>query len=587
VLTALGKTNSDAYLVGGDLGFLGASTAPSSYTAQVADLAPVSTNGNSGGALRFTNGSPYGYHENGAIVSDFVFPTAQGLEITFKTVTYGGDNQGGHGADGISFYLLDGCMPIAGGTIPTTGCLPSTAYNTTTNGASISGTTFSGIGAWGGSLAYSCSNSNPPFDGLAGGYLALGIDEWGNFLNGVNNTLSETGSTNTGGDNTASGGYYQPGRIGLRGAGNISWLTLNNAYSSYSNTSSPYYPTSLATSCYIKGGTYSSSTGLCSGNPTDAMMAVQETCANGTLYNFANNSGTVSSYSVNHPTSAGATTLTNTVNTAKILDYLALPSAYEVVTAFSIANESATIRGSTLVANTSTHDANPITYDLKITPTNLLSLSVSYNGGAFQSIISGQDITASNGTPPAWFRFGFAGSTGGSTNIHEILCFKAAPGNTSSSSGGVNTFQNPQLNQGSTQVYLAYYNPSDWTGSMTATSVYFNTSTNSLALAATPTWDARCVLSGATATTPCSTGSTSMSAEAPASRVMLTWNGTAGISFEWNSLSTAEKATLTAGDSSEVENRLDFLRGTTTNYISSTGTCQQLTSPGWTRAPHG
>ena len=583
VITSLGKTNSDSYLVGGDLGFLGGSAAPSSYTAQVPDLAPVSTNGNSGGALRFTNGSPYGYHENGAIVSDFVFPTAQGLEITFKTVTYGGDNQGGHGADGISFYLLDGCMPIAGGTIPSTGCGASTAYNTTTTGASNNGTTFSGIGAWGGSLAYSCSNNNQPYDGLAGGYLALGIDEWGNFLNGTSNTLNETGSTNTNGDNTASGGYYQPGRIGLRGAGNISWQTLNNAYGSYIGNTSPYYPASLTTSCYIEGGTYNSSTGLCSGGntSTDAMMAVQETCANGTLYNFSSR-GTVTSTSVKTPKSVGATALTNTKNTAGILDYAALQNGYEVVTGFSIANESATVRGSTLVANTSANDANPITYDLKITPTNLLSLSVSYNGGAFQSIITGQDITASNGTPPAWFRFGFAGSTGGSTNIHEILCFKAAPGNTSASSGGVNTFQNPQLNPGSTQVYLAYYNPSDWTGSLTATSVFFNTSTNSLAIATTPTWDARCVLTGASATTPCSTGSTSMSAEAPATRTMLTWNGSAGVAFEWGTgyLTSAQQTALTAGDSSETGNRLAYLRGTTTNYISSTGTCPQLTSPG-------
>ena len=121
VLNALGKTNSDSYLTGGDLGFLGGSTAPGSVSAQLPDALPSPTNANSGGALRFTNGYPYGSHENGAIVSNFVFPTNQGLQITFKTVTYHGDNQNGHGADGISFYLLDGCMPIAGGAVPS-GC---------------------------------------------------------------------------------------------------------------------------------------------------------------------------------------------------------------------------------------------------------------------------------------------------------------------------------------------------------------------------------------------------------------------------------------------------------------------------------
>src|SRR3569833_2343937 len=386
-LPALGKSNTDNYLSGGDLGFLGGSSAPGSISAQLPDLLPSSTNPNSGGALRFTNGAPYGFHQNGAIVSNFVFPTNQGLQITFKTVTYHGDNQGGHGADGISFYLLDGCMPIAGGTLPA-GC--------------------------------------------------------------TTNALGETGTTASG-DNSASGGGYQPGRIGLRGAGNITWRTLNSAYGTYTTSTAPYYPASLATSCYVKGGTYSTTTGLCSGNPTDSMMAVQKACSSGNLYNYANSSGSVTSSSVTNPTSAGAASLTNTANTAGIVDYTALANAYKVITSFSIANEAATQRESTLVANTSTNDANPITYKLKITPNNLLSLSVSYNGGVWQPITSGQSITAANGTLPSYFRFGFAGSTGGSTNILEVMCFKAAPNETSNSSGGVNNNQKPTVKTG-TQV---------------------------------------------------------------------------------------------------------------------------------------
>ena len=565
-ITSLGKTSSDSYLTGGDLGFLGSATAPSSYSAQVPDALPSSTNANSGGALRFTNGAPYGYHENGAIVSDFVFPTNQGLQITFKTVTYHGDNQGGHGADGISFYLLDGCMPIAGGTVPS-GCATSKVYGTTN--------TFSGIGAWGGSLAYTCSNANPPYDGLAGGYLGLGIDEWGNFLNGSVNTLGESGTTASG-DNTATGGGYQPGRIGLRGAGNITWATLNTAYGTYTSSTAPYYPASLASSCYINGGTYSG--GLCSGNPTDAMMAVKATCSNGNLYNYANSSGNVNSTSVKNPTSAGAAALTNSANNAGIVDYTALANAYKVITSFSIANESATIRGSTTIANTSTNDANPITYKLKITPNNLLSLSFSYNGGVWQPVITGQSITAANGTLPAYFRFGFAGSTGGSTNIHEVMCFKAAPNETSNSSGGVNVYQNPTIRTG-TQVYLAYYFPSDWTGQLTATNVLFDTTTNKVIVGSMPTWDARCVLTGVNTTTgPCSTGVTSQTAEAPSSRVMLTWSGSAGIPFEWASLTTTQKGALDQGDATANGNRLSYLRGDRTNELSSTGTCPQLTS---------
>src|SRR5207253_2125319 len=88
------------------------------------------------GALRLTTGTPH-YWQTGAIVSNFTFPTDQGIEVTFKTFSYQGETfpfydsigvyqgWGNNGADGISFYLMDGSEPP-------------------------------GIGAVGGSLAYSC-----------------------------------------------------------------------------------------------------------------------------------------------------------------------------------------------------------------------------------------------------------------------------------------------------------------------------------------------------------------------------------------------------------------------------------------------
>ena len=152
------------------------------------------------GALRFTNGFPGGYHQNGAIVLNPLnaFPSNQGVQVTFTTVTYRG-NRGGagkDGADGISFFLMDAAQP------------PD-------------------LGAFGGSLGYTCSNANNDptlrpdgtqrgYDGLVGAYLGLGIDEYGNFLNQ--------------GDNTASGYGYLPDRIGLRGGGNVAWRWLNLKY---------------------------------------------------------------------------------------------------------------------------------------------------------------------------------------------------------------------------------------------------------------------------------------------------------------------------------------------------------------------
>jgi type IV pilus assembly protein PilY1 len=503
-------------LVGGVDGYLGSSSAPSSLTTGTPD--PTGQ-----GALRFTNGSPGGYSQNGAIVSGSTFPTGKGIQIQFETVTYRGDSGGAgrDGADGISFYLLDGCMPVQGGTAPA-GCSANPAYGTST---------FPGIGSWGGSLAYTCSNVNPNYDGLVGAYLGLGIDEYGNFLNGYQNTLGESGSTSIEGtyhDNTATGGLYQPGRIGLRGAGSVAWQALTNAYGTNLGTGFPYYPASLTGS--------------------QRLTAVQKTCETGHLWNFS---------SASSPIDEGPASLTNTANTAGILDYAAIPSAYSVLSGVKIANESATTRGKAI----------PILYKLQITQDGLLSLSYSVDGGALQEVIKDQDITTSNGPLPSSFRFGFAGSTGGSDNIHEILCFKAQPASLSLSSAGVNQKQSAKVQTGAF-TYFSFYDPDDWTGRLTANALETDSSGN-LTIASTPLWDASCVLTGGS----CAATGGSTSVEAPSSRVILTWNGTQGIPFEWSSLTTAQQAALDSTDSTQTANRLDYLRGDRTNEVSTSGTC--------------
>src|SRR5262249_27373807 len=151
---------------------------------------------------------------------------------------------------------------------------------------------------------------------------------------------------------------------------------------------------------------------------------VQRTCKNSKLYNYS---------SISSPTGAGATDASNTNNTSKILNYPAVANGYIVLPSDKpIANEDATKRG----------DAKPIIYNLNITQDGFLTFAYSYNGGAFQNVLTNTDIKATNGAVPSAFRFGFAGSTGGSTNIHEILCFKATPIEGSASSGGLNTFEN-------------------------------------------------------------------------------------------------------------------------------------------------
>src|SRR5579859_1399393 len=233
------------------------------------------------GALRFTNGSwctspssasppgtctayAGGFSQNGGIVSATPFPTGQGISVTFKTVTYRGNSggAGGDGADGMSFYLMD-----------------ASKLNTSTITGAASGDG-NGLGAWGGSLGYTCSNFNSPYNGLIGGYLGLGIDEYGNFLNGTNNTLGESGTT-VSGDNTASGGGSKPGRIGLRGAGNVAWKALTGAYGTNpANSAAPYYPASLAQSCVNGGGSWNASANACVSCPSGYVYTANgNTCA--------------------------------------------------------------------------------------------------------------------------------------------------------------------------------------------------------------------------------------------------------------------------------------------------------------------
>ncbi len=275
---------SEPYLVGGINGYLGSSSAPSSGSVQQPD-----STGN--GALRFTNGyrgGANGKGQNGSIVSSNTYTTGSGLQVTFKTVTYLGDSGGaaGDGADGISFYLLDGCMPLAGTTPPANCFVASANPNQTIYGeTSFAPNPFPQYGSWGGSLAYTCSNANPNYDGLAGAYLGLGIDEYGNFLNGKINTQGTSWSAS--GDNTATGGGYKPSRIGLRGAGNISWQALTNAYGTSitpGDTTAPYYTNAT-----------------CASGKYDSVLNACETCATGSYSGDGTGTCSVSSSTSNCP----------------------------------------------------------------------------------------------------------------------------------------------------------------------------------------------------------------------------------------------------------------------------------------------
>jgi type IV pilus assembly protein PilY1 len=472
------------------------------------------------GALRLTNGDTQagtnGDNQTGAIVSDFTFPTDRGIEVKFTTVTYGGDNLLGTGADGISFFLSDGAKQ------------PS-------------------VGALGGSLGYSCSNVNGQYDGVVGGYIGIGIDEFGNFSNP--------------GDNTNTGPGFRAGRISLRGAGSTAFSELNRLRPDL-------YPSTLSA--------------------TDRRTAVQNTCRNGVLFN----------YSGRQYVDQSGSTVSNYGRTSEPLPFLNYPHLVSrdyvgTVASPRIANQQAMnmpLRG----------NAVPITYGVKITRDGYLDFSYSVNGGTAQSVIKRRRITDSNGPLPTSFRFGFSSGTGGGSNVHEITCFKATEATESSSSAGANVRQSARVEAG-TQVYLASYNPNNWSGQLTARSLVAD-SAGLLSINSVANWDASCVLTGGDcaatgvngmAATPWSSGANA--------RQILTWSPTnsRGTAFQWSSLDTAQRTSLEASAPVSNDDRLDYLRGDRSQEESSNGPFRVRasvlgdiigSSPTWVgapRAPYG
>jgi type IV pilus assembly protein PilY1 len=533
------------------------------------------------GALRFTNGSPGGYSQNGQILSNWTFPSGQGLEITFTTVSYRGDSNGyynsatnpGDGADGMSFFLTDASQ---------------TFYP----------------GAWGGSLGYSCSNTNTPYNGMTGAYLAVGMDEWGNFLNGsaampasawLNGILNPNPNTISG-DNTALGFGERPDRIGIRGEGNVNWNYLTATYGTNTAVAGellPYYPASLATTCPAGSGATCNTTNAGGSNTPYSITATQKACATGYLWNYATPGSPQEAYSAK-TVSGGTTTYTY----VPALDYAPIPQAYVElpetgVNAVHIATEYSA--GGYSRQSPPAGNAHPIYYQLKLTQSGLLSFWYSLGGanGVFLPVIKSQNITAPNssGTPtngalPANFRFGFGGSTGGSNNIHEILCFQAASLVQSASGAGANEKQSAKIETG-IQAYFGYYNPNDSTGKLTAYALGTNAS-GAIVISSAATWDASCVLTGSLSCNTMSatgTGGPAITVEAPTSRVILTQSGAqalaGGMAFEWNGTenpTAAQEAELEYGDAAagnpvptDAQDRLNFLRGVRTSEIPTTG----------------
>ena len=539
---------------------------------------PVNTDKSGLGALRLTNGcaSSCYYDENGAIISTTPFPSSEGIQVTFTTYTYGGDNSGGHGADGIGFYLLNGADASE---------VIAAAANPTNSGGTNTWT----LGSWGGSLGYSCSNTNSPYPGMTDAYLGLGMDEFGNFLNAGDNT--GTGALNatlaTSGTGVQSGPYsgttggsgpeYQPGRIGLRGYGNINLISLAAV--------NPKATQSDVQTVCNNGGTYTYQ----SGTTTTTEWSYTRTSSNGkaesysgTLYQQSTSkngntsytaagttsstsdgyTGTGTAYGLHNSSYVPITITSNQVSTpdsttTTFPDYAAIPNGYiNLPLSTPLANESAKSRTS----------ATPVSYKLQITQDGLLSLWYSWSSGNYIPVLTNQSISASNGTMPSSFLFGFGASTGGSDNVHEITCFQATPATQAASSVGINVQQTQQVDTG-TQIYVAYYHNNNWWGQVQSLEVFANTD-GTISFPKT-WWDASCVLTGGACAATGTPVPTAQYSNTTRGRTLMTWSGTAGIPFTWGRLTATEQGWL--NNDNQGQNRVAYLSGDRTNEVNTQG----------------
>ncbi|MEG4375273.1 MULTISPECIES: DUF4347 domain-containing protein, partial [unclassified Microcoleus] len=151
------------------------------------------------GTLRLTSNA---FQQAAFVIYNNPISATEGLRVTFDFFAYNrgtvlfpqrppGDNTP-VGADGISFFLIDGTAT------------PTEA------------------GGYGGSLGYAQNNNSPASLGISGGYLGVGLDEFGNY------SASQTGLGGRVNTNPAALGGPLEDAVGLRGSESTSYNFLTS-----------------------------------------------------------------------------------------------------------------------------------------------------------------------------------------------------------------------------------------------------------------------------------------------------------------------------------------------------------------------
>lgn len=185
-------------------------TAAGNSSANPLASCPLPTDVQGSGKLRLT---PNTTNKKGAVFAGTSVPTSQGLDATFNTYQYG--SVAPNAADGIAFVLA--AVNPANPATPTA------------------------TGPTGGSLGYSAfSNAS----GLSDGYLAVGLDAFGNFSNG------KSGFEGSGCSDPANIATRMPGQVVIRGPGDgtVGYCALNSSAATASSPSLTLAATSRAAS---------------------------------------------------------------------------------------------------------------------------------------------------------------------------------------------------------------------------------------------------------------------------------------------------------------------------------------------------
>ena len=546
--------------------------------------------------------------------------TLLGIQAQFSYTSWGGS-----GADGISFYLFDGSTTTA-------------SYNQ---------------GVFGGGLGYcqQYNYGGVTLNGLSNAVVGFGIDDWSNFENnwdrctyyGENGRLDTPyGAIGVRGPGNGIAGYKWLADNTSLGSGSPTWYSTSSstrpsASTFYRNVQVNISPNTVGTTSYTVNGSWATTSGgaytslisapypagnappstsiIADGEPTASALFTPPYAATvlpATIkFGFAASTGGATNYheiqdayiteglpdiavTQNVVSAYGGygvflVTVTNLGSTAATASFTAA-----VTNLTGVVWSCTPSGGSTCPAASGVGAPTSQTFTLGLAG----NVSFTIEGQAVTGTTISDAITVTNGA-------GFTDMCPDNNDNTHSLCPLCASSLAIGTAGTthLNLSQSPQTTnsavdntvngaqvQTTNQVYIAKYTQANWWGQLLAYNLTASSSSSTSTLtgiSSLANWDASCNLTGGVCNTV--TGTPTVTAQSPAGRTILTWNGTQGVSFAYSSLSSSEQSALNAdpilgSTGLSGSNVVDYLRGVRT-YEQNNPT--SLSTPGPFRTRSG